>query len=452
MDVREEILNRPMRPFQIRVLVMCILLTMIDGYEILVMAFVAPHLAKTWQLGPVQVGYLLSAGVFGMALGATLISPLADRIGRRRHILICLTFITIGMALSAFAENLTQLVIFRAFAGIFIGAVLSSLNILVSEYCSNKRRGTVMGIYGIGLNAGVVLGGAVTNVLIATYTWRAPFVFGALITAVLLLVGIKALPESLAFLIEKRPKGALEQYNAISERLGHARSEGLPKPLEVKSTNATEGTLLRGAMLPRTLSLWLGYACVIAAFYFANTWTAKLMSDAAGNVNMGAKVGILIAVGGIVGSLLFAGLSAIIRPRLVTIFLLTLGAIVYVLYANMYQSAGIALLLAVCVGIVSNGGIAAFYAISPSVFATTVRGTGVGLMIGIGRGIAILSPIMTGYLIKAGWTPQSLYQCFAGLFIVAALAIFSLDRTYRGRAEDPDALAALNSAAVASAQ
>jgi len=441
-----------MRPFQIRVLVMCILLTMIDGYEILVMAFVAPHLAKTWQLGPVQVGYLLSAGVFGMALGATLVSPLADRIGRRRHILVCLTFITIGMALSALAENVTQLVMLRAFAGIFIGAVLSSLNILVSEYSSNKRRGTVMGIYGIGLNAGVALGGAATNILIATYSWRAPFVFGALITAALLLVAIKALPESLAFLIERRPKGALEQYNAISERLGHPRSDKLPDPVEAKAANVDQGTLLRGAMLPRTLSLWLGYACVIAAFYFANTWTAKLMSDAAGNVNMGARIGVLIAVGGIVGSLLFAGLSAIIRPRLVTILLLSLGAIVYVLYANLYQSAGIALFLAVCVGIVSNGGIAAFYAISPSVFATTVRGTGVGLMIGIGRGIAILSPIMTGYLIKAGWTPQSLYQCFAGLFVVAALAIFSLDRTYRGRTEDPDAPAALQPATLARAR
>src|SRR5258706_15174020 len=158
MDIREAILGQPMRPYQIGIIVMCLVITMIDGYEILVMAFVAPHLAKAWGLGPVEVGYLLSSGVFGMALGATFISPLADKIGRRLHIISCLALITIGMTLSAFAQDLPQMVAFRAFAGVFIGAVVSSLNIIVSEYSSDKRRGLVMGIYCNGLNAGVSLG------------------------------------------------------------------------------------------------------------------------------------------------------------------------------------------------------------------------------------------------------------------------------------------------------
>ena len=88
---------------------------------------------------------------------------------------------------------------------------------------------------------------------------------------------------------------------------------------------------------------------------------------------------------------------------------------------------------------VANGGVAAFYAISPFVFPTTARGAGVGLMIGIGRGVAIVAPILTGYLLKAGWTPQSMYQLFAGFFVIASVAIFTLDRTYRGRSENPDA-------------
>src|SRR5690349_2085584 len=155
MDLREKILEQPMRRFQISVIATGIILTMIDGYEILVMAFVAPHLAKAWRLGPMEVGYLLSAGIFGMALGAAFISPLADRIGRRRHIIVCLALITLGMGLSALATNVPQMVAFRAFAGLFIGAIVSSLNILVAEYSSDKRRGTVMGVYGMGLPAGV---------------------------------------------------------------------------------------------------------------------------------------------------------------------------------------------------------------------------------------------------------------------------------------------------------
>src|SRR5260221_3826120 len=105
MDVREAILSQPMRSYQLRIVVICILITMIDGYEVLVMAFVAPHLAKAWSLSPIEVGYLLSAGIFGMALGATFISPLADKIGRRLHIIICLSLITLAMALSAVAQT-----------------------------------------------------------------------------------------------------------------------------------------------------------------------------------------------------------------------------------------------------------------------------------------------------------------------------------------------------------
>lgn len=439
MDVREAIHSQPMRSYQLRIVLMCILITMIDGYEVLVMAFVAPHIGKAWSLSAIEIGYLLSAGIFGMALGATLVSPLADRIGRRKHIILCLGLITVGMALSAVAQNVPQLIAFRAFAGIFIGAIISSMNIIVSEYSSDKRRGTVMGVYGIGLNAGVALGGALTNTLIAAYSWRAAFVFGALVTALMLVLAIVSLPESIEYLIEKRPKNALAKYNAIADKLGYPRSNVLPAAQEPSEMQSTRKALFDGVMLPRTLLIWLAYSCVIAAFYFANTWTAKLMSDASGNVNLGAKTGVLIAVGGILGALVFAGLSLRFRPRVVTIGMLIAGAVVFVLYANNYQNASIAFALAVCVGMVANGGVAAFYAISPPVFPTTARGAGVGLMIGIGRGVAIIAPIATGYLLKAGWTPQGMYQMFAAFFVVASIAIFSLDRSYRGRSENPDA-------------
>src|SRR5258706_5368973 len=438
MDVREAILSQPIRSYQLRIVVICILITMMDGYEVLVMAFVAPHLAKAWELGPVEIGYLLSAGIFGMAVGATFVSPLADKIGRRRHIIICLALITLGMGLAAAAQNVPQMVAFRAFAGLFIGAIISSVNIIVSEYSSDKRRGTVMGIYGIGLNAGVALGGAVTNMLIAAFTWRAPFVFGAIVTAAMCVLAIRTLPESIEYLIEKRPKRALEHYNAIADQLGYPRGTVLPAALEPGEMHVTRKALFYGIMLLRTISLWLAYACVIAAFYFANTWTAKLISDASGDVTLGARTGVLIAVGGILGALLFAALSLKIRPRIVTVAMMFAGAIVFVLYANYYQTTAIALTLAVLVGMVANGGIAAFYAISPFVFPTTARGTGVGLMIGVGRGVAIIAPILTGYLLMGGWTPQDMYQLFAGFFVVAGVATVVLDRTYKGRSENPD--------------
>ncbi len=438
MDLREAILTQPMRQFQIVVIAICIALTMIDGYEVLVMAFVAPHLARAWGIGPVGVGYLLSAGIFGMALGATFISPLADKIGRRRHIILCLALIAIGMALSAFATSVPMLVAFRAFAGLFIGAVISSLNIMVAEYSSDQRRGTVMGVYGIGLPMGTAVGGAITGALIGLFDWRAPFIFGAAVTGLMLLMVLRSLPESIEYLIEKRPEGALAQYNRIADRLGYPQASTLP-PARIGESDRTMWHALFGpVMLYRTAFLWLGFASLIAAFYFANTWTAKLITDATGNASLGSTTGVLIAVGGVLGALLFAALSLVLPPRRVTALIMFGGAVAYVLFANNFQTASLALVLALFVGAAANGGVAAFYAISPFIYPTVERGTGVGLMIGFGRGVAILAPIFTGYLLRAGWSPQDAYKLFAALLVVAGISTLLLDYTYRGRSEDPD--------------
>ena len=101
MNVRETIVSQPMSRFQIGVLITCLLVCMIDGFEILVMGFVVPALGKAWHLSPVQVGYVLAAGIFGMAMGSTFLSPLADKFGRRKHVLLCMLLIVVGMVVSA---------------------------------------------------------------------------------------------------------------------------------------------------------------------------------------------------------------------------------------------------------------------------------------------------------------------------------------------------------------
>ena len=437
MDIREAIRTQPIRPFQVWIVTICVVLAMIDGYEVVTMPFAMPHLAKAWTLTPVEIGYLLSAGIFGMALGAAAVSPLADLIGRRRHILLCLAMITVGMALSAVAQDVTQLVVCRALAGLFIGAIISSLNIMVSEYSSDRRRGTVMGLYGVGLPLGSALAGLVIVALIGAYGWRSPFVFGAVLTAIMFLVVLVSMPESIEYLVEKRPAGALQTYNRIARRVGFTPTDRLPEAQSHQGNRMAWKQIFQGVALRRTACLWIGYAGLIAAFYFANTWTAKLIADTSGDPNLGIRAGMLIQVGGVIGALAFATLSLTLRPRLVTTLILAAGAGTFVLYATQIGNVGAALLLAVLVGVFANGGVAAFYAISPPIYPAVVRGTGVGLMIGFGRGVAILAPIATGYMLASGWTSALVYQLFGGVLLVSALAVILLDRSYRAQSGDP---------------
>jgi benzoate transport len=438
MDVREAIHTQPMRRLQVVTVAIAIAITMIDGYEILVMAFVAPSLSQEWGIGQIEVGYLLSAGIFGMAAGATFLSPLSDRLGRRRYILVSLVLIVTGMLLSAAAQNVPQLIAFRILAGLFLGGIVASVNTLVAEYSSDRRRGTVMGIYGIGFPAGAALGGAITPLLIGLGGWRVPFIFGAAMTFLMFLVSLGRLPESIEYLIERRPKGALEQYNRIGARLGHPPAEELPAPRSAATTRTARQAIFSGIMLRRTVLLWLGFGCLMAAFYFANTWTPKLISDATGDPGLGVTTGVLVTAGGVLGALTFAALSLVLRPRLCQMILMLGGAAAFFLYANNFQTAGLALFLAVFVGLFANGGVAGFYAISPPIYPAAVRGTAVGLMIGFGRAIAIVAPIFTGYLLELGWTPADAYLLFGGALVVAGISTLLLDLTYRGRSEDPE--------------
>ncbi|MFC9358868.1 MFS transporter [Rhodococcus sp. NPDC057014] len=438
MDIRTHIRTQPMRRYQIQTIAICLVLSMIDGFEILIMAFVAPHLSKEWNLDAVQVGYLLSAGLIGMAAGAFLLSPLADKIGRRPTTIACLVLITIGMGLSAIAGDLEQLIVYRAFAGIGIGGLVANLNILVSENSSDRRRGTALGVYGIGLPAGVAIGGAISGVLIAQYGWRSAFVFGTAITALMLVIVVRSLPESTEFLIEKRPKNALSQYNKIAARLGYQASTSLPEPTTASAARSVRSGLFAGVMGRRTVLLWLGYSCLVAAFYFANTWTPKLLTDATGDPNIGVTAGVLINVGGVIGALGFAALTLVLRPRLANMILMFGGAVAFVAYAAGFELVALGMVLSVAVGMFANGGIAGFYAISPPIYPAAIRGTGVGVMIGVGRLISIVAPILTGYLLKLGWAPVDLYRLFGAVLVLAGVFVFLLDRSYRGLSENPE--------------
>ncbi|HRC13343.1 MAG TPA: MFS transporter, partial [Dermatophilaceae bacterium] len=251
------------------------------------------------------------------------------------------------------------------------------------------------------------------------------------------------LPESILYLVEKRPAGALEDYNKIGAKLGYPNESALPaaRVTAGKAQNVVQ-MIFGGKMLQRTLLLWFGYACLMAAFYFANTWTPRLVityltNPANGGMELkaaqaiGNNAGVLVAVGGVVGALLFALLARRIHPRVLTAYTLLWGLAAYVIYANVFRSTTAALIAAVGVGIAANGGVAAFYAISPSVYPTAARGTGVGWMVGFGRIVSILAPIVSGYLIDGGMGSQTLYQIYGVILAIGAALVFVLHRSMK---------------------
>lgn len=205
LDLKARVDSGPMTSFQFLAIGMCIVLNMIDGFDVLVMAFTAASVSAEWSLNGAQIGLLLSAGLFGMAAGSLFIAPWADRFGRRPLILLCLAISGLGMLLSALSQTPLQLALLRGLTGLGIGGILASSNVIASEYSSTRWRGLAVSLQSTGYALGATLGGLLAVWLLTHWGWRSVFLFGGVVTLLVIPLVLLWLPESLDFLLARRP-------------------------------------------------------------------------------------------------------------------------------------------------------------------------------------------------------------------------------------------------------
>jgi len=118
---------------QIKAITICFIINMLDGFDVLAIAFAASGISAEWGIGAAEIGFMLSSGLIGMVFGSLFLAPFADRIGRRATILACLVVITIGMFGSAFSADMPQMIMSRFITGLGIGVMLASINTMVAE-------------------------------------------------------------------------------------------------------------------------------------------------------------------------------------------------------------------------------------------------------------------------------------------------------------------------------
>ena len=228
VDLKSVVDERPMARFQWLAVGICIVLNMIDGFDVLVMAFTASSVSAEWGLNGAQIGLLLSAGLFGMAAGSLFIAPWADRFGRRPLILFCLLLSGVGMLLSALSQTPLQLALLRGLTGLGIGGILASSNVIASEYANKRWRGLAVSLQSTGYALGATLGGLLSVWLLTHFGWRSVFIFGGAVTLAVIPLVLLYLPESLDFLIARRPENALARINRLAARLGQPALRELP--------------------------------------------------------------------------------------------------------------------------------------------------------------------------------------------------------------------------------
>ncbi|MDH4847948.1 MFS transporter [Pseudomonas sp. BN605] len=442
IDLRASIDLRPMGGFQWVAVSICVFLNLIDGFDVLVMAFTATAVSSFWQLTGAQLGYLLGAGLLGMSIGSLFVAPWADKWGRRPLVLVCLTASGIGMLLSAASMTPIQLGITRVITGIGIGGILACSNVVASEYASTRWRSLALSLQSTGYAVGALFGGLFAIFLIEHYGWRSVFLIGGAATLTMIPVVYFLLPESMDFLITKQPRNALLKINKLAGKLNLQKLDQLPDRGDVASENKSSvRKLITREYMLKTAWLWAAFFLVLFGFYFVMNWTPKLLASAGQTAQQGITGGMLLSAGGIVGSALLGLLSTKFKTAHVQAAFLVITAITMVFFVNASGLPGYGVAVGLLLGITVNGCVAGLYAIAPTVYDASVRTTGVGFAIGVGRAGGILSPVVAGFLIDDGWQPGSLFTTYAVAFTIAALVILKMSYTGKAKHERMEAAA-----------
>ena len=401
MDPRDVMRGRAMNMQQYGVVAICVLINMIDGYDILALAQAGATLKGEWGLSDAMLGTLLAMNLVGMALGALAVSPVADQWGRRPAMLICLTFMSAGMAISALSDGFRVMALGRLITGVGIGGMTSTAGTMALEYANIRWREFSTAAVASAYPVGTMLGGTVALAVLDSYGWRGIFWFGASLSAVLLPVAYLWLPESLDFLLTRQPKGALETTNKVLRRMNVPEIANLPPRPEDSSegSNALSEILQPVHRNELLFKLFIAHALNMFAWYFIINWATPLVTEATGSHEDGAEFTQLMSVGGVIGGLAGGYLCGRVGvKRMMWITMVSL-AVLIALFGQFVDNTDVLKVIAPLMGAALFGSAVANWLTIAYAFPPHLRATGLGFATTAGRVGSIFGPIVGGALL-----------------------------------------------------
>ncbi|HKO69892.1 MAG TPA: MFS transporter [Bradyrhizobium sp.] len=428
VDVAEFIDQQPVGRFQLKLLSLCAAVLFLDGFDTQAIGYVAPALAKEWGLTRAALGPVFSAGLFGLMIGALLFGPLADRVGRKKIIIFSTLAFGIGALVTAFVHDVSALLAIRFLTGLGLGGAMPNAVAMTSEFNPRRRRATMVMIMFCGFSVGAALGGLLAAALIPQFGWRSVFVVGGVAPLLLAPILALSLPESVRFLALTG-----RSDDSVSGLLGCIN----PKAAFAAGTQFMMHEphlpgipvlhLFRQGRTLVTLLLWVVFFMSLLDIYFLANWLPTVLNDLGSSVSASAAIGSMLQVGGVVGT--FALGSIIDRFSFRALALVYFIAVFAVGAIGQFGHSIILVTVAIfAAGFCIIGGQIAANALAAAFYPTSVRATGVGWALGIGRIGSIVGPLVGGMLMTMKWSAASVFMAAAAAALCAALAAFWLSR------------------------
>ncbi len=439
LDVARLIDGRKLGPFNYRLIALSWLITVFDGFDMMMISFTAPWMRDELSLDRIQLGHIFSTGITGMMVGGFAFAYIADRLGRRRTIVAAAFAFGILTMATAFARSYEALLVLRFLDGFAIGGMLPIAWALNIEYVPSKMRSTVVTIIMMGYSLGSSIAGPVTVLLAPRFGWEGVFVFGGIGTLLCAVLLLRSLPESVRFLTSKqmRPDLIAKTLNDLDPTIGATEHDRFVLQDErVDTGNFHVSKLFEGRLAWLTPLLWAGYIASTLAVYFKANWGPLVYEDMAFSRDTAAYVSSLSGVMGAgLGLILmrftdrFGPFAVAVYPLIATPLLLVVGLLPL--------SADRFLILSVISTTFIGGAHFGILSIASVFYPSAIRANGGGWATSVAKLGGIGGPVIGAYVLSSGLPIVRSFAILAICPAVLAVSAITIGVIVKRRRADP---------------
>ncbi|WP_404900547.1 aromatic acid/H+ symport family MFS transporter [Priestia filamentosa] len=420
INVNEYISNSKFSRFHLLMFILFFIIITFDGYDMAIYSATLPVLLDALKMDPSQAGLIASSALVGAALGALIFGLLADKIGRKKVIILCTVFFSIGSILAGFSNTIYTFGFFRFIAGLGLGGIMPNIVSVTTEYAPRKNRAIMVAAIFTGMQVGGILVSGISMWILPLLGWRILYFIGGAPLLIIPLL-IKYLPESATNLAKNNRNGELK---LILQKL--RADSALPNDVTFEfnvSGKSSLKSLFNENRGLSTIAIWIVFFMNMFVSFGFSTWLPQLMINNGFGLNSGLFFLLTLNLGALIGSYIAGFIADRIgyKTTLIGLYLIAFLSISLLsLTTNLYAVTGLVALA----GIGFFGGQNVGNAYVSLFYPPSMRSTGMGFAFGIGRLGAIFGPTIVGFIVSWG---MDLYVNFLALAIpglIAALAVF----------------------------
>lgn len=398
LDVHELADRSQFNRFHAMILAWGVVILVLDGYDLAVVGAALPSIMSDMGVDAAEAGFMASAALFGMMVGAISFGTLADRVGRPRMIAFCVLLFSVFTAAAGLTNDPVTFSVTRFIAGLGIGGVMPIVTAQMAEFAPIKLRARLVTVIFAGYSIGGILVALVGQQLILSYGWESVFLT-ALLPVLLIPFILKTMPNSISFMVEHGRDDELRRVvKAMSPETAVSTDTRFYVPKEERAQDAPVRRLFQDGRGRSTMMIWIGFFTGLFMTYALSSWLTKLMALAGYSLGSALNFVLVFNIGAMVGAILGGWVGDRFNIKHVLVAYYAVGALSLTLMGYT-RSTALLFVVVFVVGASTLGTQLVAYAYASQYYPAVIRSTGVGFASGVGRSGAIIAPIVIGGLV-----------------------------------------------------